>query len=34
MPNEGPVMGVQLALRNPGRISIGNDVFVEDESEL
>lgn len=34
-PNEGPVMGVQLAIRKsfPGRISIGDDVFIEDKNE-
>lgn len=34
IPKEGPVMGVQMALRNPGRISIGDDVFIEDESDF
>lgn len=33
MPNEGPVMGVQLALRNGGQIRIGDDVFIEDKNE-
>lgn len=33
LPNEGPWMGVQLALRNSGRISVGDDVFVEDKND-
>lgn len=32
IPSAGPIMGVQLILRNPGQISIGDDVFIEDES--
>lgn len=33
IPNEGPIIGVQLALRNGGQISIGDDVFIEDKNE-
>lgn len=33
VPNEGPVMGLQMALRNLGQISIGDDVYIEDETE-
>ena len=29
-----PVMGVQMGIRVSGRISIGDDVFISDESEI
>lgn len=32
-PNEAPVMGLYLAIRKPGTISIGDAVYVSDESE-
>lgn len=31
IPNEDPVMGVLLAIRSLGQISIGDDVFIPDE---
>lgn len=34
IPSEGPIMGLLLALRNPGYISIGDDVYIGDESKL
>lgn len=32
IPNEDPVMGLNMALRNPGTISIGDAVYVNDDS--
>lgn len=31
-PSNGPVMGIQLAIRTLGQISIDDDVYVVDES--
>lgn len=31
-PNEAPVMGLYLAIRNKGTISIGDAVYISDES--
>lgn len=33
IPNESPVMGLHLAVRVPGTISVGDNVYVNDESE-
>lgn len=31
--NESPVMGLYLAIRAPGSISIGDAIYIEDESD-
>lgn len=32
IPNEAPVLGVHLGIRLAGKVSIGDDVYVEDET--
>lgn len=34
LPNETPVMGVQMGIRVAGTISIGDRVYIEDENEI
>lgn len=33
IPNQSPVMGLYVALRVPGTISIGDDVYINDEND-
>lgn len=33
IPNNPPVMGLYLAIRVPGTVSIGDAVYINDESE-
>lgn len=33
IPDESPVMGLNLAIRVPGTVSVGDAVYVNDESE-
>lgn len=33
IPNESPVMGLHLALRTSGTVSIGDAVYINDEDE-
>lgn len=31
VPNESPVMGIHIGLRNGGRVSIGDAIYIEDK---
>lgn len=33
VPNDPPVMGIHVAIRQPGKISIGDEVYINDENE-
>lgn len=33
LPNETPVMGIQMGIRVAGTVSIGDAVYIEDENE-
>lgn len=33
IPNESPVMGLHLAIRVPGTVSIGDGVYVDESEE-
>lgn len=33
IPDQTPVMGIQMGIRVTGKISVSDDVFINDESE-
>lgn len=33
IPNESPVMGLHLAIRVPGTVSIGDAIYVNDDAQ-